>query len=209
MSILPKLASALGRRDEVPNQVLAKSIATQKDRHAVEELVANLSNRKKDIQSDCIKVLYEIGAIKPSLISEYVNEFIALLEHKNNRLQWGAMTALSSIVAEDPKALFNALPRILKAAEKGSVITKDHAMNILIKLCSQKQYTEKSFTLLIEQLKKSLTNQLPMYAENAMSVVNEKNRTTFIETLNSRLDDIEKDSKRKRVEKVIKKLSAK
>jgi len=208
MSILHKLASSLNRRDEVPNQELAGQIAATNDRNAVKELIENLSNRNKDIQSDCIKVLYEIGNYKPILISEFATEFLELLDNKNNRLQWGAMAALDSITHENPKIMFAALPKIIETANRGSVITKDHAVGILIKLCSLKQYSDSAFTLLIEQLQHSPTNQLPMYAERAMPAINESNKAAFIKTLHSRLDQIEKDTKRKRVEKVIKKLSA-
>jgi hypothetical protein len=58
------------------------------------------------------------------------------------------------------------------------------------------------------ELMGSATHQLPMYAENAVPVINESNKAVFIKTLNSRLDEIEKERKRKRVEKVIKKLFA-
>lgn len=207
MSIIPKLASSLDRRDEVPNQELAKQIATKKDKKAAQELVDNLNNKSKDIQNDCIKVLYEIGEINPSLIADYAKEFIALLDHKNNRLQWGAMTAINTITLENPKVVYGSLTKIIEAADKGSVITKDYGVNILIKLCSIKQYADNAFSLLIEQLLTSPTNQLPMYAEKAMPIINDKNKTLFIKTLTSRLDDIEKDTKRKRVEKVIKKFS--
>ena len=141
------------------------------------------------------------------MIATYAATFIALLNHKNNRLQWGAMTALDSITAENPKIVYAALPAILDAAEKGSVITKDHAVNILIKLCGLKKYHEDALPLLMEQLTASAVNQLPMYAENAMPVINDRNKAVFVKTLQSRLADIDKDSKRKRVEKVIKKFS--
>jgi hypothetical protein len=207
MSIIAKLASSLNRRDEVPNQELAKQIAAKKDKNAVQELIENLSNKSKDIQNDCIKVLYEIGEINPSLISTYYKEFLALLDNKNNRLQWGAMTALSCITLENPKAIFSSLSKIVAAADKGSVITKDYAVNILIKLCAIKQYADSAFELLNGQLMKSPTNQLPMYAEKAIPVINDKNKKKFIQTLTSRLDNTEKDTKRKRVEKVIKKFN--
>ena len=207
MSIIPKLASSLNRRDEVPNQELAKQIAAKKDKKAVQELIDNLHNKSKDIQNDCIKVLYEIGDINPSLISDYAKEFIALLDNKNNRLQWGAMTAINTITLENPKVVYASLLKIIAAADKGSVITKDYAVNILIKLCSLKQYDDNAFPLLIDQLLSSPTNQLPMYAEKAMHIITDKNKSLFTKTLISRLDDIEKDTKRKRVEKVIKKFS--
>lgn len=204
MSIIEKLASSLNRRDEITNQELAKEIVLSKNKKAVKELVENLSN-KKAIQNDCIKVLYEIGEQEPKLIAGYINEFVQQLHSKNNRLQWGAMTALGTITNERSKEIYAILPTIFDAADKGSVITKDHAVNVLIKLCTTKSHSDSAFTLLIEQLLKSPTNQLPMYAERAIPVVNEKNKTLFVNTLASRLDDIEKETKRKRVEKVIKK----
>jgi len=207
MTVLNKLASSLNRRDEVPNQELAKQIAEKNDSKATKELVENLHNKNKNIQSDCIKVLYEIGEQKPALIAPYAKEFIALLNNKNNRLQWGAMTAINTITTENPKLVYAALPKIVAITDSGSVITRDHCVNILIKLCSVKQYAGNAFALLIEQLLNSPTNQLPMYAENAIPIINDKNKKLFIKTLSSRLDEIEKDTKRKRVEKVIKKFS--
>ena len=205
MSVLDKLATSLNRRDEIPNQELAKQIAKKKDVKAIRELIDNLANKNKDIQNDCIKVLYEIGAINPSLIADYAKNFIALLDHKNNRLQWGGMTAINAITLENPKMIYASLGKIIAAADKGSVITKDYAVNILIDLCSIKQYAEKSFSLLNEQLMESATNQLPMYAERTMTIINDKNKKMFVATLSKRLGD--KDSKRKRLEKVIKKVS--
>ena len=207
MSVINKLASSLNRRDEVPNQALAKEIADDNNKKAVQELIDNLSNKSKDIQSDCIKVLYEIGERKPSLIAGFAKNFIELLDNKNNRLQWGAMTAINTIALVNPKPIYSAITKIIEVAEKGTVITKDHAVNILINLCSVKQYADNCFTVLIEQLLSSPPNQLPMYAEKVIPIINENNKKLFIKTLNSRLDDIEKDTKRNRVEKVIKKFS--
>ena len=208
MNVIEKLATSLNRRDEVPNQELAKEIAGKKDKKAVKELVENLNHKSKDIQNDCIKVLYEIGELEPVLVADYAQTFISLLGSKNNRLQWGAMTALNTIALENPKIVFSALPKIISAADNGSVITKDYAVNILIKLCSIKQYAEKSFSLLNEQLLSSPVNQLPMYAERAIPIINDRNKKLFVRTLTSRLDDIDKDTKRKRAEKVIKKIIA-
>jgi hypothetical protein len=209
MSVLDKLASALNRRDEVPNQELAKAIAKSNDKKAVKELIENLSNKSKGIQNDCIKVVYEIGVLNPAMIKDYCNEFVAQLHSKNNRMQWGAMTAIATIAPEIPETIYKLLPKILAASDSGSVITKDYTVNTLLKLYSINKFSDNVFPLLLEQLAKSATNQLPMYAENAMSHINAKDKAAFIKTLSSRLDDIEKDTKRKRVEKVIKKLSEK
>jgi len=206
MTVIGKLSSSLGHKDEVPNQKLAEQIAQDNDKDAVHELIDNLSNKNKDIQNDCIKVLYEIGERKPLLITPYIKNFVELLNSRNNRLQWGAMTAVASVTRENPRLVYSHLARIIEAADSGSVITRDQAVNVLIKLCAVKQYADKAFALLIEQLLQCPTNQLPMYAENAVAIVADKNKSLFVKTLSSRLDEIEKDSKRKRVERVIKKM---
>lgn len=206
MSIIYKLASSLGRRDEVPNQELAKDIAGRADKAAINELVGNLGNKNKDIRNDCIKVIYEVGSLKPKLIAEHYDELVKLLDNKNNRLQWGGMTALNTIVLEKPGIIFKNLGKLVDVAEKGTVITKDNLMAILIKLCSVATYSESAFDLFNEQLSKCPANQLPMYAENALPVITEKNKARFIKTLHSRLGDIEKETKKTRVEKVIKKV---
>jgi hypothetical protein len=186
---------------------LAQNIVERNDNEAVRELVDNLKNRDRNIQSDCVKVLYEIGERKPALIADLAEEFSLLLDNKNNRLVWGAMTALDSITLENPKSIYRMLAKIVYIADDGSVITRDHAVSILTKLASLEQYADKVVPLLVEQLKHCPTNQLPMYAENALPIITERNKTVFIKTLNSRLADIEKESKRKRVEKVIDKLN--
>ncbi len=206
MTVTSQLASALGQREEAPNTALAKKISEQNNLAAVLELVENLQNKNKDIRNDCIKVLYEIGAANPKLIAAYAPDFIGLLTHKDNRLQWGAMTALQSVTLENPKLIFERLPEILAAAEKGTVITKDNLMALLLKLLTLSEYTDDAFALLNEQLLKSLENQLPMYAENASVVIPAKYKTALAQTLQSRINDIGKDSKKARVQKVINKL---
>ena len=135
MSVLGKLATALNRRDEVPNQELARRIVRENDAAAVKELVENLHHKDKGIQGDCIKALYEIGAANPDLIGKYYREFGKLIESKHNRLVWGAMIALDAISAKEPKGIHGMLSKILKVADiSGSVIARDHAVGILVKL---------------------------------------------------------------------------
>jgi hypothetical protein len=206
MNVIDQLASSLNRKDEVPNQELALKIVAAKDKLAVKELIENLQVKNKDIQNDCIKVLYEIGGHEPKLIEEYAPVFRDLLKNRNNRLQWGGMAALDSIVSEKHSFIYDSLPVILDAVSVGSVITMDGAVNILIKLCRIPDYAENTFMVLIEIMQKSPTNQLPMYAERATSIITNENKEAFIKVLINRLPEIEKESKRKRVEKVIQKI---
>lgn len=141
MSVLDELATALGRRDEVPNQELARRIVRERDGAAVQELVANLGNKDKGIQGDCIKTLYEIGSTDPDLIASYYKEFGKLLESKNNRLLWGAIMALDTITLIEPKGVHRLMSKILEAVDRSaSVIARDHAVGILSKLATLRPY---------------------------------------------------------------------
>jgi hypothetical protein len=206
MSIIPQLAISLNIRSEIPNIQLAERICKSGDTKAVKELVENLGNTDKNIQSGCIKVLYEIGEREPKLIATFDKEFLALLDNKNNRLVWGAMTALDGIATINPNGIYKNLGKILTVADKGSVITKDHAVNILIKLATKKKYTEEALALLLDHFRIALVNQLPKYAEDSLPLIPPNHKQKFINVLSSRLKDIEKETLRKRVDNVIKKL---
>lgn len=203
MSVLPQLATSLNRRDEVPNSELAKKIAESHNHAAVKELVSQLHHKDKNIQHDCIKVLYETGERNPSLIAPYFNDFLKLLETGNNRMLWGAMTALDTIALEKPAATGAALLKIEAAASKGSVIARDHAVNIFIKLCTISRYAEHALNLLVLQIQLCPANQLAMYAEKALPAITVKNKRKFVQAVSGRLPEIEKESARKRLKKIL------
>ena len=207
MSALTKLASSIGRRDKEPNKKFAKEIAEQESHKAIDELVENLNNKDKNIQSDCIEVLYETGYIRPDLIANYYKEFSDLLRCKNNRLIWGAMIALDTIASVKPKKIFSVLSEIVEAIAKGSVITKDAGVGILAKLSAIKEYKGKILPLLMEELKMCPPKQLPMYAEKSLIAIDEKNKKEFIELIKSRISGLEKESQRKRIKKILKEIN--
>ncbi len=208
MTVLNRIATALQCRDEAPNCALAEAIVRTRDRDAVSELVKNLQHRDRDIQSDCIKVLYEIGARQPTLIAAYHQQFGILLDSSNNRMVWGAMTALDAIAAQEPGSVYKLLPEILAAAESGSVIARDHAVGILIKLAARPPYAARCFPVLLEQLRICPNNQLPMYAEMSAPIVTGRVQGDFTRILRARMSRLEKESQKKRVMKVLTRLRA-
>jgi hypothetical protein len=94
---LRKIAYYQNRRDEVPNQELAKVLAETRDSVGIQEVAVHLWDKNKNIQSDCLKVLYEIGYLAPDLIAGYAGDFLKLLKDRNNRLVWGAMIGLATV----------------------------------------------------------------------------------------------------------------
>jgi len=153
LSVLNQIASLQGRRDDVPYQKLAKSLVAEVNIEGIQEIVTNLSNADPEVQSDCIKVLYEIGYRDPSLIAEYWHEFLDLLDSKNNRLVWGGMTALSTIDSIKAEALYPHREKIIHAVTKGSVIIRDSGIKTLALIGSVcEEYRKDVFPFLMDLL---------------------------------------------------------
>lgn len=205
MSVLGKLASALGRSDEQPNVELAAALAARPDAAAVAELAGALTTGPTAVSNDAIKVLYELGALKPELVAPHAAAFLTLLGGKNNRNVWGALQAIETITPLQPDAVLAQLPAILVAADKGSVIAKDKAVAILARLAAAGHAT-KALPVLLDRLEAAAPNQFPMYAEQAVVVIDVGHRARFVTILEGRLDGIEAPAKRARVEKLLRKL---
>ena len=208
MSVLNRLAHSLGRRDEIPNQELARDIAARKDKKGIREIAENLWSKDKNIQADCIKVLYEVGSIEPGLIAGYADEFVKCLKSRNNRLIWGGMTALAEAAKADPEAVFNNLDAIKKAKETGSVITVDNAISTLAyTAAASRKFNSAIFPYLLKHLSSCRPKEVPQHAEKSLPAVNAANKADFIKVLEKRMEDLSGGGLA-RVKKVIKQTSS-
>ena len=204
MTALQRIAHFQNRRDEIPNQELARELAAACDRDGICEIAENLRNSNKSIQSDCIKVLYEIGYIDPSLIAEYAEDFIRLLHSHNNRLLWGGMIALSTVAELKPQVVIMHLDEIETAMEKGSVITVDNGVQVLARAAStNEKYAREIVPYLLEHLRTCPLTHIPQHAEKSLPAVNATNKSRFISVLSSRMDDLSSPALA-RVKKVLK-----
>ena len=206
MSVLNRLASSVGRRDEIPNQELARDLAARKDRAGIREIAENLWNKDKKIRADCIKVLYEIGSIEPKLIADYAGDVVKLLHSKNNRLVWGGMTALNEVAKANPDVVFKYLDEIKKAKETGSVITVDNAVSTLAYTAVTEKYNKAIFPYLLKHLSACRPKEVPQHAEKTLPAVNSSNKADFIKVLEKRMEDLS-GSGLARVKKVIKQVN--
>jgi hypothetical protein len=207
MTIINLLASSQGKKGNEANIQLAKQISAAENKVAVKELVENLTNKDKAIQSDCIKTLYELGYIKPELIADYCTEFIKLLISKNNRLVWGGMIAIASITDLKHKEIFERLNEIIEVVNKGSVITRDNGIEILAKLNRHDRYFNTTDPLLIDQLWKCPIKQLPMYIDKSMKSINTQTKEIYATIIEKRKHECESDSQTKRLEKSLKEIN--
>jgi len=203
---LDRIAFFQNRRDEVPNQLLAKELAEKENKVGIKEIAENLRNKNQNVQSDCLKVLYEIGYLKPVLIADYTQNFLALLKSKNNRMVWGAMIALATIADKKPKEIYARLVDVTDAMDKGTLITVVWGTKVLAKVASaDKTYKQKIFPLLTSQLKKCLPRDVPMQAESILPAIDADNKQEFLSIIDERKPEMTA-SQLSRLKKVTKNL---
>jgi hypothetical protein len=203
-SVLGRLASARGRRDEVPNQELARELAGAKNRAGIREIAEGLKSADKRVQADCVKVLYEIGYVEPKLIAPYAADFVALLRSRNNRLVWGGMIALSTVAALEAKSLYAERAAIQRAFENGSVITRDNGVKTLARIAAASgPYRRALLPYLLDYLRTCRHRDVPQHAEHTAVAVNSAYRAEFVKVLESRAVGMPA-SRLRRIKRVIK-----
>jgi predicted transcriptional regulator len=207
VSVLDKLASALGRNDERPNVALAEALAAEPDPDAIRELMGAVAAGSAATRHDAIKVLYELGERRPELFGTAdVAAFFATLTSRSNRLVWGGMSALAAVAGAHHELVSKRLPEILAAADKGSVIAKDKAMAILVTLAG-KGHAKDVLPILLQRLADAAPNQFPTYAEEVATVMDAAHRPRLIAIIEKRLPKVVGEAKVRRLEKLLRKLA--
>jgi hypothetical protein len=187
MSALNRIAYFQNRRDEVPNQELARDLAAREDRAGIREIADNLWNREPNICSDCVKVLYEIGYLKPDLIAPYAGDFLKLLGSRNNRLVWGGMIALSTIAGIAADQVYPYVGEIERVMASGTIITVDAGVLVLSRLASTAD-DRRTVLLpyLFEFLRSCRPSDIPRHAERVLVAVTSTDKDEFIAVLRAR-----------------------
>ncbi len=208
MSVLNRIAYFQNRRDEVPNQELARDLAARRDRAGIQEIAENLWNKNQNVQSDCLKVLYEIGYLDPALVADYAADFLKLLTSRHNRLVWGGMIALSTIAALKADEIYPHIDDVKAAMDSGSVITRDNGVKVLAEVAAQQAaYNRKLFPYLLKHLETCRPKDVPQHAEKIVVAVNSRNREDFVKVLSARLPDMSA-SQAARVKKIMKQVAS-
>lgn len=205
MSVLGRLAGALGRNDERPNVALAEDLATLGDKAAIAELADGLSTGGVAVQNDAIKVLYEIGHRRPDLVAPHLDAFVKLLASRNNRNLWGALKAIETIAPLRPGEVLSDLGAILAAADRSSVIAKDAAIGILVAIAGA-GHGVAALPVVLSRLEGAAPNQFPTYAEQIGTVVDAPHRPRLVEIVTGRMPE-STGAKRARLEKLLRRLA--
>ncbi len=204
--MIEQLATNMGVNSDGPNIKLAEKIIEKQDKNGVKEIVNELDNKKAQIQSDCIKVLYEIGYRDPGLISKYVDKFIDLLKARNNRLVWGSAIALSTIAELEGKKIYEKIDDIYAAYKAGSVITIDNCISIFAGIVkANNEYEKKVFPIFVEHFSICRAKEIAQHIERASICMNEKNSKKIVEIINKRYSELS-DAQKIRTDKTLKKI---
>ena len=207
MSVINGIAYYQNRRDEVPNQELAHQLAESEDKAGIHEIADNLWNKNKNVRSDCLKVLYEIGYIRPDLIADYVNEFLKLLKDKENRMVWGAMIGLATIADLRPHEIWEHIDDVINAVDKGTLITVVWGVKTLAHVAKVNMtYHSKLFPILLTQLQTCIPRDVPMHAESILVAVDKADTAAFLTVLEKRKPELT-GSQLTRLNKVIRKVN--
>ncbi|MGP4078527.1 hypothetical protein ACTWQL_01325 [Pseudalkalibacillus sp. R45] len=187
MQVKERLSTSLGRTDQEPNIQLAQDLVQNKDKAGVEIVIHLLDSKDKNLQSDAIKVAYEVGTRNPELLRGYTLHFIDLLKSRHNRMVWGGMTALATIAVHEAKEISGHLDTILSTMKNGSVITVDQGVKVLAGVASvNDNLNNEIFPYLLEHLQNCRTKEIPQHAESTLIAINTRNKEAFLEVLKER-----------------------
>jgi hypothetical protein len=189
--LLNRLGYLQTRRDRTPNLDLARDLAVRDDKAGIREIAENMWNDNKNIHSDCMNVLYEIGRVDPNLITPYAGDFIKLLKSKHHNMVEGAITALAEIAKVKPEFVFKNLAEIKRITETGSDVAVDKSISALAHTAAaDEEYGKTIFLYLLQHLLSCHHKHVPERAEKILPAVNENNNTEFIKTLKKRLESL-------------------
>ena len=185
--VLKRLAYLQTRRDRTPNLDLARDLVAQDDKVGIRKIAQNMQNENKNIHSDCIHVMYEIGIIEPGLIEPYREDFIKLLKSRHSNMVSSAMTALAEIAKVNPEFIFKNLEAIKRSTQEGDEATVDAYISTLANTASaNEEFNAKILPYLMEHLSTCRPGDLPQHAESILTAINEFNKDDFIKVLKKR-----------------------
>lgn len=190
--LLNRLAYLQTRRDRTPNLDLARDLAAREDKAGIREIAQNMQNENKNIHSDCVHVMYEIGIIEPRLIEQYGEDFIKLLKSKHSNMVAGAMTALAEIAKVKPELIFKNIDAIKKASETGEDETIDTSISALTHTAAtNEEYKKVILPYLLKHLSTCRPRDIPQYAERILPAIDEFNKDEFVAVLKKRQKNLD------------------
>lgn len=205
-NILDQFSSSQDRRDQGPNEVIAKQIVDEEGGNLLKEVIQIIDGKYPvRIKNDAVMVLMAISRIRPEILVSQADVFIQLLDSKSNRQVFGSMIALANIVPMIKDQVKPHLAKILEAMDEGTVVTRDHGFTILTELYKEDKSGD-LVALINEQVLNAPPNQVGQYTEKFMEVVRKTDVPAFVKALEVRAQELTNEHHLKRLGKNLKKL---
>lgn len=207
MSISDKLAYSLGRKDQVPNKLLAQEITDAEDSERLNDLIEFIESKPhRRLQMDATLTIAYVGDLLPKMLKPHVGFLIKKLQDPIDRVSWGSMIALSHVSSHVVDQMYENLPAILDAMDMGSIVGRDYGYRILVNLYTVDRYSSDLLFILLEQIRKAPSNQLGQYTERLLPVVRPEDRSELVTALEDRRLDLTNEYHLRRLTKNLKKL---
>lgn len=170
--VLGRLAVAMHRHDDMPNQELAANIVFHLDHEAVGILVGAIERGDDVNASDAARVLCEVGNRDEELLYPVQERLVALCQEGPSAMLPFAMYALSPIaerVAEQLWDLRELLWSVLQDGAEHAEMARAAAVRLLSALCaSGPDYARTLAGGLVDLLGKCMPKDVALYAESVL-----------------------------------------
>ena len=198
MNILDRIPVRSESRDNEEIRDLALEILQDHDEPAIREVFNNLDHEDELIRHDCMRVLIEIGSVKPEMISDGVITLLRLLDDPRLPIVEGAIKVLTTIALLDYAEIYVHRERVIQLIEHGSQHTVYHGIELLSRICGVRpEYENELMPWLTGYLERCLPHELPHLAESILHAANHKNRQAIASILEGRYHQMNVSQKRK------------
>lgn len=170
--VLGRLAVAMNRHDDMPNQELAANIVFHLDHEAVGILVGAIERADDVHASDAARVLCEVGTRDEELLHPVQERLVTLCQEGPNAMLPFAMYALSPIAERVGEQLWDMrelLWSVLQDGAEHAEMARAAAVRLLSALCaSGPDYARTLAGGLVDLLGKCLPKDVALYAESVL-----------------------------------------
>ncbi len=203
MTVLERIAYYQGRRDEVPNQQLARALARRKDTAGIREIARNLNNPNRSVQSDCLKVLYEIGYLDPGTDRRLRRRVSGSAGEQEQPDGVGEHDRARDDRPAEGQVIGSRLDEVLAALDRGTVITVVWGVRTLAGVAgASRSDRPRILPHLLRRLETCLPRDVPTHALSCFPAIDDASRDRFLAVLERRRPDLS-PSQAARLRKVI------
>ncbi|MDC1069015.1 hypothetical protein OAQ99_07640 [Candidatus Kapabacteria bacterium] len=201
--MLDKLDEIQKRKKGLKSEYQELALVTDSTSQSLVYIDKWLNSKDDKLIATATSFIDELGAIKPDLCTRFTGSLLELITNKSNRIVWGSLTALESYADLIHDKLYNNFNLIINALENGSVVAKDHVVQILQKLSKYDQYYKDCIVIMIEQIRVCAPNQLGQYSERCFDVIKQEDADDFMESLRLRFAGLDNHHHVRRIQNLL------